>query len=131
MVALLDTEADRSVTVVSTRERLASWELECENFFRAPYDPELAYGINKRVAGVSPYTSFGEDGELEWGWRCRSFLQAIYLMVYLDFTGGKKVRRCKSPDCGRFFRLAAHESYYCSFRCTRRVVAQCSRGLWP
>jgi hypothetical protein len=79
---------------VPTKERLSSWELECKNFPRAPYDPEIAAGLNERIAGVSPYTTVGEDGEFWRGWRCRSLLQAMYLMVYLEFTGGNKVRRC-------------------------------------
>jgi hypothetical protein len=130
VVALLDADADRGVSVVPTRESLASWEYECANFVRARYDPEIAHGLNERIAGVTPYASFGRDGELERGWRCRSLLQAMYLMVYLDVTGGKSVRRCKRPDCRRHYRLGPQESDYCSARCTNWATTRRSRGLW-
>jgi len=121
--------AERGVSIVPTRERLTSWEqLECKNFPRAPYDPKIAYGLNERVAGVSPYTSVGKDGRLGRGWRCRSLLQAMYLMVYLDFTGGNRVRRCARRLCGAYFRLGAHESAYCSKTCTSWATTRRSRG---
>lgn len=128
IVALLDADADRGVSIVPTKERLASWEFEGKNFPRAPYEPTIAYGLNERIAGVSPYTAAGEDGLFGRGWRCRSLLQAAYLMVYFDFTGGRKVRQCARPDCGDYFRLVAHESDYCSPRCTSVMTTRRSRG---
>jgi hypothetical protein len=128
VAALLDVDGNRGVSIVSTREPLLSWELECKEFPAAPYDPQVAGGLNERVAGVSPYTSIGEDGEFRQGWRCRSLLQAMYLMVYLDFTGGNKVRQCKRPDCRNPFRLGAHESDYCSPVCTTVMTTRRSRN---
>jgi hypothetical protein len=129
VVALLDMDEKVGVSIVPTREPLLSWELECKEFPSVPYGPQIAGGLNERVAGVSPYTSIGEDGEFERGWRCRSLLQAMYLMVYLDFTGGNKVRRCKRPDCREPYRLGAHESDYCSETCTSWATTRRSRGL--
>ena len=110
-----------------TREPLLSWELECKEFPSAPYGSQIPSGLNTRVAGVSPYASIDEDGEFGRGWRCRSPLQAMYLMVYLDFTGGNKVRRCKRPDCRDYYRLGAHESDYCSPGCTSVMTTRRSR----
>ena len=65
----------------------------------------------------------GSDGD-----RCSSLLQAMYLMVFLDFTGGNKVRRCKRQDCRTYYRLGAHESDYCSSRCTSVITTRRSRA---
>lgn len=127
VAALLDPDAERGVSIVPTKERLASWELECENFPNVPYDSGMVEGLNESVAGVSPYTSVGEDGEFGRWWRCRSLLQAMYLMVYLDFTGGNKVRRCKRPDCQSYYRLGAHESDCCSKECTSVMTSRRNR----
>ena len=130
VVALLDKEAARGVSIVPTKERLTSWELKCKNFPRVPYGPEIIDGLNDRIAGVSPYTaaSLVGDGEFGRGWRCRSLLQAMYLMVYLDLTGGNKVRRCPRPDCQMYYRMGAHESEYCSEKCTSWATTRRSRG---
>jgi hypothetical protein len=128
VVALLDVDGDSGVSIVPTREPLLSWDLECKEFPSVPYGPQIAGALNARVAGVSPYTSVGEDGEFWRGWRCRSLLQAMYLMIYLDFTGGNKVRRCNRPDCLTYFRLGAHESDYCSPRCTSWATTRRSRN---
>lgn len=128
VVVLLDKEASRGVSVVPTKERLTSWELECKNFPHVPYEPEIVYGLNERIAGVSPYTAVGDGGEFGRGWRCRSLLQAMYHMVYLDLTGGNKVRRCPRPDCQRYFRMGAQKSDYCSTRCTNWATSRRHRG---
>ena len=130
VVALLDPSTDRGVSIVPTKERLSSWELECKNFPRAPYDPEIIRGLDERIASVSPYTLVGEDGEFGRGRRCRSLLQAMYYMVYLDFTGGNKVRRCRRPDCRDYYRLGSQESDYCSPRCTSVMTTRRSRTRW-
>jgi hypothetical protein len=129
LVALLDVDGNGGVSIVPTREPLLSWDLECKEFPRVPYGPQIAGALNARVAGVSPYTSVGEDGEFWRGWRCRSLLQAMYLMIYLDFTGGNKVRLCNRPDCRTYYRLGDHESDYCSTRCTSWATTRRSRGL--
>ena len=63
VVALLDADAQRGVSIVSTKEPLHSWKLDCKEFPKAPYDPRIASVLNARVAGVSPYTSMDENGE--------------------------------------------------------------------
>jgi hypothetical protein len=129
VVALLDSEAGRGVSILPTKERLLSWQLECKDFPRAPYGPQIVRGLNERISGVWPSASVNKDGEFGRGWRCRSLLQAMYLMIYLDFTGGKKVRQCARPDCRRYYRLGAHESDYCSLSCTSVMMTRRSRNL--
>lgn len=52
--------------------------------------------LNSHLQYVSPYVFVGEDGKLERGWRCDSLLQAMYLMFYLDRTGGNNIKKCQS-----------------------------------
>jgi len=49
-----------------------------------PDEVQLIETINDEIGRVSPYISRGEDGLLERSWRCRSLLQAIYMMLYLQ-----------------------------------------------
>lgn len=128
VVALLDEDASRGASIVPTKEHLSSWRLECKDFPRAPYGPEIADGLNDRIAGVQPYTAIGDAGNFSRGWRCRSLLQALYLMVYLDFTGGRKVRHCKRRDCQKPYRLGVQASEYCSKSCTSCATTRRSRN---
>ena len=131
---VLDPASSTRVSILSTREPLepliretaehngppvvaSGWETALKDFPAGPYnpgDPGLRRELNSRLAEVSPYLH--EDAEdFRRGWRCRSLLEAMALMMYLDLTGGSAIRECALPDCSTFFRLGSQAgSKYCS-----------------
>jgi hypothetical protein len=133
--AVLDEHADRGVSFVSMRERLSLWDGELMNFSAKLRSTERGLhfdGINESLVGVSPYVSIGGDSTPERGWRCRSLLQAMYLMLYLDITGGQRIRRCNRSGCGTYYRLGPQtNSLYCSKKCTSRASTRLARGQEP
>jgi hypothetical protein len=74
--------------------------------------------MNSRVAGsVSPRGYLNEQGQPERGWRCPYLLSAMYLMLYLNITGGRSIRRCERSDCQNHYRSGPQSnSKYCSER---------------
>ncbi len=131
--AVRDKYATRGVSIISTRERLSLWEMEARDFaLRVDKGRSLSLdGLNERIAGASPYATLTTEGEVDRGWRCRSLLQAMYLMLYLDLTGGRSIRRCRKSGCGNYYREGSQPTSYCSERCASAASTRMRRGQKP
>ncbi len=132
-----DRYSNSGITILSTREPLFWWENELENFpsekhLKAEYGFSLGT-INRRIAGnVSPRGYVNERGQAERGWRCPSLLKALYLMLYLDLTGGRGIRKCGRSDCQNHYRAGPQSnSKYCSTRCANAASTRKGRGQEP
>jgi hypothetical protein len=134
---VLDKHSDSGVTVLSTREPLFWWERELKNF--PPREHLMVdYGfslraMNSRMAGsVSPRGYLNEQGQPERGWRCPYLLSAMYLMLYLDITGGRSIRRCERSVYENHYRAGPQSnSKYCSERCANAASTRMGRGQDP
>jgi hypothetical protein len=81
---------------------------------------------------VSPRALIGKDRNLERRWRYRSLLQAMYIMHFLDLTGGIIIKKCQSRGCPNYFRAGSLiKSKYCSTRCANRASTRKGRGQEP
>jgi hypothetical protein len=123
-------------SVLVRRESAFSWQRELEDFPSPPYEGEhlsvLAWILNERLADISPKTVLGEHGGLAWGWRCGTLLQAMYLMLLLDLSGGVSLKECESHDCQTYFRLGPQGgTKYCSERHASRASTRIGRGQEP
>jgi hypothetical protein len=136
---ILDLASWKGVSVLCTREPLRRWTINLR-FFPSGETPieELTLGsdygtsLNSYLQEVSPYALLGEDGDLERGWHCRSLLQAMYMMLFLDLTGGNNIRKCQSRGCPNYFRVGAQsKSKYCSLRHANRAFTRMKRGQEP
>ncbi len=134
---VLDMFSDSGVTLLSTRESLFWWERELKSFppkkrLTADYGFSLRL-MNSRMAGsVSPRGYLNEQEQAERGWRCPYLLQAIYLMLYLDVTGGRSIRRCNKSDCQNHYRAGPQSrSKYCSTKCANAASTRMGRGQEP
>ncbi len=130
----LDSSSSARVSVLSTREPCGSWKIAVEDFPSGPYSASkmLATRLNRELMGTFPYVSTGEDGQFERGWRCPSLLRVMYLMLYLDLTGGKAIRECASRGCSNYYRAEPQSrSVYCSERCANRASTRMGRGQEP
>jgi hypothetical protein len=88
--------------------------------------------LNQYLEGVSPRAFIGEDGNLERGWRYRSLLQAMHVMLFLDLTGGATIKKCQSRGRPNYFRVGPQgKSKYCSRRCANRASTRTGRGQEP
>lgn len=46
----------------------------------------------------------------------------MYVMLYLDLTGGNTIKNCESRGCPNYFRVGPQsKSRYCSERCANRT----------
>ena len=120
--------------MVCTRESVDDWLEYLDNF------PSSADTSAKRLAGhlnavlddVSPYVSVGEDGRLEGGWRCSSLLEAMHVMLFLNLTSDRTIRKCESRRYPNYFRIGwQSKSKYCSKRCANRASTRLGRGQEP
>ena len=135
---VLDENAPNGVSVLCRREPLRRWE-SCLRFFpsRAPsgtveLDGDGYVLLASYLEGVSPRALIGKEGQLERGWRHRSLLQAMYLMLFLDLTGGATIKKCQSRGCPGFYRTGPQRrSKYCSERCANRASTRLARGQEP
>ncbi len=134
---VLDAHAWKGVSILSTREPLRRWEIPLL-FFPSGDTPveDLVGGegnsFNSYLQEVSPRAVIGEDGNLERGWRYRNLLQAMYVMLYSDLTGGHTIKKCQSRGCLNHFRLGPQaKSKYCSQRCANRASTRMRRGQEP
>jgi hypothetical protein len=134
---VLDKYSDSGVSLLSTREPLFWWDGELKRF---PSKERLTaeYGfsldtINSRMAGsVSPRGYLGEHSQAERGWRCPYLLKALYLMLYLDVTGGREIRKCKRGVCQAYYRAGPQStSKYCTERCANAASTRLQRGQDP
>ncbi len=137
-LTILDNAATDGVSVLCTREPLHHWEVGFRFFpSGAPsgaleLDEDSYVFLNAFLDGVSPYAFIGEDGNLERGWRYRSLLQAMHIMLFLDLTGGNAIKKCKSRRCPNYFRVGSQsKSIYCSPRCASRASTRMGRGQEP
>jgi hypothetical protein len=135
---ILDDRAHDGVSVLCRREPLRRW---AQNL---GFLPDLApsdeveldkdtYGfLNQYLVDISPRAYIGEDGVLKRGWRYRSLLQAMYLMLFWDLTGGATLKKCQSRGCPNYFRVGAQgKSKYCSPQCASRASTRRRRGQEP
>ncbi len=126
------------VSVLCTREPLTRWGHSFA-FFPSGDTPveqlvnnEGFPSFNAFLEEVSPRVVIGEDGNLDRSWYCRSLIQAMYVMLYLDLTGGNTIRTCQSGGCPNSFRVGSqYKSKYCSERCANRASTRMRRGQGP
>ena len=137
-VLILDNEAPDGVSVLCTQEPLRRWEMGFRFFPSfAPsgvleIDEKSYVSLNRYLEDVSPRAHIGPNGNLERGWRYRSLLQAMYVMLYLDLTGGSTIKKCQSRGCPNYFRSGPQgRSKYCSGRCANRASTRIGRGQEP
>lgn len=134
---VLDKHSWPGVTIMSTREPVFWWQYELENFpsgesLKAEHGFALDV-ISQRMAGnVSPRGYVNEQGRAERGWRCPYLLKALYLMLYLDLTGGREIRRCEKSGCQEYYRAGPQSSSkYCSTKCANAASTRIGRGQTP
>jgi hypothetical protein len=137
-VLILDNKAPDGVSVLCTQEPLRRWEMSFRFFpSSAPsgvleIDENSYVSLNRYLEDVSPRAYIGANGNLERGWRYRSLLQAMYVMLYLDLTGGSNIKKCQSRGCPDYFRAGPQgRSKYCSGRCANRASTRLGRGQEP
>ncbi|HVF00070.1 MAG TPA: hypothetical protein VNA27_01845 [Rubrobacteraceae bacterium] len=135
---ILDEGAPEGVSVLCRQEPLRRWEISFRFFpSGAPsgdveLDDDSYVFLNSYLEDVSPRAVIGKDGNLERRWRYRSLLQALYVMLYLDLTGGNTIKKCQSRGCPNYFRLGPQsKSIYCSPRCASRASTRRRRGQEP
>jgi hypothetical protein len=131
---VLDESLFPGVHVICTREPLIRWSsvLEAFSWLQDMTTDEQAKVLNGSLVDASPYVRISEDGSLERSYQCHNLLTAMYLMFYLDLTGGSTIKKCQSSGCPEFFRTGAQsDSKYCSERCASRAATRRARGLTP
>ncbi len=134
---ILDLTSWKGVSVLCTREPLRRWRVSL-SFFPSGDTPgedlvsDSGISLNTSLQEVSPRLLLSEDGSLERGWHYRSLLQAMYVMLYLDLTGGNTIKNCESRGCPNYFRVGPQsKSRYCSERCANRASTRLRRGQEP
>jgi len=131
---ILDESLFPGVHVICTREPLIRWSdtLETFSFLKDLTTEEQARTLNWSLVDASPFVHVAKDGSLERSYQCPNLLTAMYLMFYLDLTGGSTIKKCQSSGCPEYFRTGAQsESKYCSERCASRAATRRGRGLTP
>jgi hypothetical protein len=139
---ILDKESLLGVSVLCTREPLPRWRVSLHNFPSGDESVETLaatdsysanpYLLNMYLREVSPLAVIGEGGNLDRSWYCRSLLQAMYVMFYLDLTSDNTIRKCMSRGCPNYFRVGSQsDSKYCSKRCAYRAATRMGRGQEP
>jgi hypothetical protein len=135
---ILDDASFTGVSILCTREPLARWRHSFAFFpsgdtpVEQLIDNEGFPSFNAFLQEVSPRVVIGEDGNLDRSWYCRTLIQAMYAMLYLDLTGGNTIRKCQSGGCPNSFRVGSQsKSKYCSERCANRASTRRGRGLEP
>lgn len=133
---VLDPSRRAKFSVLVRKESPFSWQKELEDFPAPPYEAEhlsgLAGILNEWLTDVSPKAVLGECVGLAWGWRCGTLLQAMYLMLLLDLSGGSRLKECESRDCQTYFRLGPQgNTKYCSERHASRASTRMGRGQLP
>lgn len=136
-VLILNPHTFTGVSVLCTREPVLRWRIHLSVFPSGDTPTEELLGgaynsLNSYLQDVSPRVVLDEDGNLERDWHCRSLLQAMYAMLFLDLTGGNTIKRCESRGCLNYYRLGAQgKSRYCSERCANRASTRRRRGHEP
>ena len=132
---VLDKATSTRVSVLCTRESVASWQRVLLDFPTGEYRPEdrsLRRFLNSRLIGVSPYSPEDEEDYLG-GWRCSSLLEAMHLLLWLDLRGGRSVRECGLHDCSNFYRVGSQKekTLYCSGKHANLASTRMNRGQTP
>jgi hypothetical protein len=93
--------------------------------------------INKQLKLVHPRISvtdikeFYRNPEKSFGglWIAPDLLAAMYTMIYMDFTQGKKVRKCKNETCSKWFEIYGNDErkIYCDPKCANTQGKRMSR----
>jgi hypothetical protein len=137
-LTILDNKAPDGVSVLCTREPLPHWEVGFRFFpSGAPtgaleLDKNSYAFLNAFLEEVSPRAFIGEGGNLERGWLYRNLLQAMYVMLFLDLTGGNTIKKCKSRTCSNYFRVGSQsKSIYCTRKCASAASTRMGRGQEP
>lgn len=133
---VLDPSRRAKCSVLVRRESVRSWQRQLEDFPAPPYEAEhlpiLARIVNEWLIDISPKVVLGERGELARGWHYGTLLQAMYLMLMLDLSGGSRLKECESHDCQTYFRLGPQSgTKYCSERHASRASTRIGRGQEP
>jgi hypothetical protein len=135
---ILDDRAPDGVSVLCTQELLRRWEISFRFFLRAgplgrvELDADSYVFLNSYLEDVSPRAFIGKDGNLQRRWRYRGLLQAMYVMLFLDLTGGNTIKKCQSRGCPNYFRVGPQsKSKYCTKRCANRASTRMGRGQRP
>lgn len=131
---IFDEDSFLGASVICTREPLIRWSLTLSAFsFLADLTTkEQAKVLNGALLDASPFVRVSEEGNLERSYQCPDLRTAMYLMFYLDITGGSAIKKCQSSGCPEYFRTGAQsESKYCSERCANRASTRRGRGLIP
>jgi hypothetical protein len=134
---VLDKYSDAGVTLLSTREPLFWWERELNGFpskerLTAEYGFSLSTISSRMASSVSPRGYLNKHAQAERGWWCPYLLKALYLMLYLDVTGGRSIRRCKRSGCQNYYRAGPQSnSKYCTERCASAASTRMGRGQDP
>jgi hypothetical protein len=129
---ILDKATSTRVSVLCTRESVATWQRVLFDFPTGEFRPEDRYlrrFLNSRLIGVSPYSPEDEE-EYRGGWRCSSLLEAMYLMLWLDLRGGHSVRECGLSDCTNYYRVGSQKekTLYCSEKHASLASTRMNRG---
>lgn len=131
---VLDRNTSTRVSVLFTRESMTDWRRVLEDFPSGEYRPTdrgLKRSLNSRLTGVSPYLP-EEDEDYRRGWLCSSPLEAMYLMLWLDLTGGHSVRECGLQGCFNYFRVGSQsKTLYCSPKHASLASTRMHRGRIP
>jgi hypothetical protein len=113
---VLTKDTSTRARVLCTREHTEHWRTALMDFPSGslrPDDDVLRAVLNSRLTRVSPYAVRNED-RMDRGWRCSSLLEAMYLMLWLDMTGGRSLVKCRSTGCPNWFRRGSQpDSMYC------------------
>jgi hypothetical protein len=135
---VLDEEAFKGVSVLCTREPLRRWTVSLQLFPSGDTPAEQLANdrslssFNSYLEQAAPRAVLGKDGNLERGWSCRSLLQAMYVMLWLDLTGGSTIKKCKRRKCSNYFRIGSQsKSIYCSRKCADTASTRKGRGQEP
>jgi hypothetical protein len=91
--------------------------------------------LMESVQSLDNPTAHEIDDEMDRGWRCSSLLEAMYLMLWLDLTGGRSIVKCQAKGCPNWFRQGSQPgSMFCPHpddplksRCALREMKRQSR----
>lgn len=54
-------------------------------------------------------------------WKCNDLLTVMYVMMFMDVTNNKVIRKCENDTCGKFFEVKGNykDKIYCDNKCAR------------
>ncbi|GEM_PF-5008398 len=93
-------------------EKIKNLNTENMNLFKPVVGNIISDIINPNLANANPIIIYDSDNNLYSsvnGWSCNSLLSAMYVMIYLDFSQGKKMRKCANVTCDEWFPIYAND----------------------